>query len=49
MEDMKEKWEELKETITELRDNKGTCTQQEVCSFLVSYMNVLEKSEPLKK
>ncbi len=36
-------WRELKETITELRDNDGTGTQQEVCKFLVNYMEVLEK------
>ena len=40
---MNEQWQELKETITELRDNDGTGTQQEVCKFLVNYMDVLEK------
>lgn len=40
---MTEQWQELKETITELRDNDGTATQQEVCKFLVNYMDVLEK------
>ncbi len=40
---MTEQWKELKETITEMRDNDGTGTQQEVCKFLVNYMNVLEK------
>lgn len=40
---MTEQWQELKETIIELRDNDGTCTQQEVCRFLVSYMDILEK------
>lgn len=40
---MIEQWQELKETITELRDNDGTGTQQEVCKFLVNYMGVLEK------
>lgn len=49
MRDMNEEWKELKETITELRDNGGTGTQQEVCKFLVNYMNVLEKSEPLQE
>lgn len=39
---MKEQWDELKETIIELRDNNGTATQQGVCKFLVNYMNVLE-------
>ena len=39
---MREQWNELKETIIELRDSKGTCTQQEVCQFLANYMNVLE-------
>ena len=40
---MIEQWQELKETITEMRDNDGIGTQQEVCKFLVNYMNVLEK------
>ena len=40
---MTEQWQELKETIIEMRDNNGTGTQQEVCKFLVNYMNVLEK------
>ena len=40
---MIEQWQELKETIIELRDNDGTGTQQEVCKFLVNYMGVLEK------
>lgn len=37
-----EQWQELKETIIELRDSDGTLTQQEVCEYLVYYMNVLE-------
>ena len=40
---MKEQWQELKETIIELRDNDGTATQQEVCKFLANLMDVLEK------
>ena len=40
---MTEQWQELKETITELRDNDGTATQQEVCKFLANLMDVLEK------
>ena len=40
---MKEQWQELKETITEMRDNDGTGTQQEVCKFLANLMDVLEK------
>jgi hypothetical protein len=40
---MIEQWQELKETITEMRDNDGTSTQQEVCKFLANYMEVLEK------
>lgn len=40
---MTEQWQELKETITEMRDSNGTCTQQEVCKFLVNYMEILEK------
>lgn len=44
---MNEQWQELKETITELRDNDGTGTQQEVCKFLANLMDVLEKGESL--
>ena len=40
---MTEQWQELKETITEMRDNAGTGTQQEVCKFLANYMEILEK------
>ena len=40
---MNELWNELRETIIELRDNNGTCTQQEICRFLVNLMDVLEK------
>lgn len=40
---MTEQWQELKETIIEMRDNDGTCTQQETCKFLANYMEVLEK------
>ena len=40
---MTEQWQELKETIIELRDNDGTGTQQEVCKFLANLMDVLEK------
>lgn len=40
---MIEQWQELRETITELRDNDGTGTQQEVCKFLINLMDVLEK------
>ncbi len=40
---MNEQWQELKETIIEMRDNDGTLTQQEVCKFLANLMDVLEK------
>lgn len=40
---MIEQWQELKETITEMRDNDGTGTQQDACKFLADYMEVLEK------
>ena len=40
---MTEQWQELKETITEMRDNGGTGTQQGVCKFLANYMETLEK------
>ena len=41
---MQEQWQELKETIIELRDNNGTATQQEVCKFLVNLMDILEET-----
>ena len=41
---MIEQWQELKETIIELRDSDGTGTQQDVCKFLANYMDVLEKN-----
>lgn len=40
---MNEQWQELKETIIEMRDNDGIGTQQEVCKFLANYMDTLEK------
>ena len=40
---MNKQWQDLKEIITEMRDNDGTGTQQEVCNFLVNYMDLLEK------
>ena len=40
---MTEQWQELKETIIEMRDNGGTGAQQEVCKFLANYMEILEK------
>lgn len=46
---MREQWEELKETIIELRDNNGTATQQEVCQFLFNLMNVLESERKKRK
>ena len=47
---MVEQWDELKETIVELRDNDGKLTQQEVCKFLSNLMDVLEKQmEPERK
>ena len=42
---MTDAWNELKETIIELRDNDGTGTQQEVCRFLANLMEVLEQQE----
>lgn len=47
---MREQWDELKETIIELRDNNGTATQQECCQFLANLMNVLEaQMAPVRK
>ena len=46
---MTEQWQELKETIIEMRDNGGYGTQHDVCKFLANYMYVLEKQmqEPI--
>lgn len=43
---MTEQWQELKETIIEMRDNGGTGTQQEVCEFLLNMMRKLESDVP---
>ena len=43
---MNEQWQELKETIIEMRDNDGIGTQQEVCKFLANLMDVLEEQQP---
>lgn len=40
---MIKQWQELKETIIEMRDNDGAGTQQEVCKFLANLMDILEK------
>lgn len=37
-----EKWQELKETVLELRDNGGMATQKEVSGFLLNLMDVLD-------
>lgn len=42
--DVVAQWQELKETIVELRDSEGTLTQQETCEFLVNYIDALEKN-----
>ena len=39
----REKWNELKETIIEMRDNGGTGTQEVVCKFLVNLMGIIER------
>lgn len=36
-------WKELKETVTELRDNGGTGSQKDICHFLANYMDTLER------
>ena len=40
---LQEAWEQLKETIGELRDNRGAGSQEEVCRFLSKYMDILEE------
>lgn len=49
--DAEEKWQEIKETVLELRDNGGTATQKEVSGFLLNLMDVLdgEAVEDVKK
>ena len=37
-----ETWQELKETVLELRDNGGTATQKEISDFLFNLMRILE-------
>ena len=39
----REKWNELKETIIEMRDGGGTATQKDACKFLTNLMEILEK------
>lgn len=39
----REKWNELKETIIEMRDNDFTASTMDVCSFLANIMEILEK------
>lgn len=36
-------WCEMRETIEEMRDNGGTGNQEEVCRFLSSLMDVIER------
>lgn len=42
---MKDRWEQLEETIAEIRDNNkyDNDTATELCKFLLNYMDVLEK------
>lgn len=39
----REKWNELKETIIEMRDNDCTALTMDVCKFLTNLMEILEK------
>lgn len=39
----REKWNELKETIIEMRDNGCTASTMDVCKFLTNLMEILEK------
>lgn len=39
----REKWDELKETIIEMRDSGGTAAQNVCCKFLTNLMEILEK------
>lgn len=41
--DIYEAWKQLKKTVIELRDNGGTGSQKDICSFLINYMGILEK------
>ena len=40
---MPEQWKMLKRTIISFRDDPGTWTQQEVCTYLARLMDTLEK------
>lgn len=42
---MEKQWEQLKATITELRDSGGTGNQHDICAFLINYMNIIENEK----
>ena len=37
-----EQWQDLKDTVIEMRDNDGILTQQETCQFLARLMEIIE-------
>jgi hypothetical protein len=39
----REKWNEMKETIIEMRDNGCTASTMDACKFLTNLMEILEK------
>lgn len=39
------KWNQLRDTISEMAENGGTGTQEDVCRYLLKYMDVLEQEE----
>lgn len=40
---LSEAWEEMRETIAEMRDSGGTANQEEVCRFLLNLMDEKER------
>lgn len=40
---LSEAWEEMRETIAEMRDSGGTANQEEVCRFLLNLMDQKER------
>ena len=38
-------WNQLRDTISEMAENGGDGTQEDVCRYLLKYMDVLEQEE----
>lgn len=42
---IKRSWEQLKETLTEMRENSADETVRNISNFLINYIDMLEKEE----